>query len=269
MKCPLCNEDIAVDAIRCSHCKADLKAIRSFLSRIGALEARLEEVAKDMDTIRTRLFMKRPSTKSAPRSVGVPDQATDTTPLSRENTATQRWWFAILAPVTVLAALHAFLIVLLQASYQFLVVSLIVVPAPFALYYAISTKERVGSFKLLILGLATGLAAAAAMSISVYLWEGSSPFPQGKGELRQLTLAVLAIGLSILAGGLLGRLLNERAQSAIRHPGHLEHFLGMFLLSNQSSDHRDQQLANFHKRVELLAAIVSIAASCLSAIGSS
>lgn len=265
MQCPYCREEIATQAIRCKHCKADLAAFGKLLSEVRSLREEQKSLSEKVDLLRTKLV--------GPGEIGQQGSPSNPGDEAKKNSDSRPrivcWLIAFLVPAALLGIVaHPILIMLLDVNYKWLLALLILLPAPFAFSY--SSMTPMDSWSTISSSALCALAASLLMSTWIALYEGTNILPAGPGEWRQLTFTFLSISMSSFTGAALGSRAYRRASGQKETPGQVAKLIKELLWNDGGSEEGNHRLTlqEVQKAIEVAKPVLGFVFSLLSGIGS-
>lgn len=200
MKCPYCASEIDNAALVCPHCTRDLYLFKPLLERIDALASEVDELKARLADVEDGAIVGQPEAEA--------EHAAE--PLSF---LACLLWFVLL-PLALLLAAHATITVLYDLNTVYLRIVSLLIPMPFG-FLAIR-RGRAGFGRWAAAGFAMALLAVLGMSSVIAAVDHSPVLPQNLREWREFVEYSGSIGLSFLAGLLLGRIRLWRRRTRIQ-----------------------------------------------------
>ncbi|MEI7430322.1 MAG: hypothetical protein WCL27_07680 [Betaproteobacteria bacterium] len=202
MRCPYCASGINDDALVCAVCRRDIQLAKQLGSRIQELEAQLailtkQVAAQDVTNPATLEVSNAVALKYPTRSLGL-----------------YGWFLGGLVPLTFLLGAHWLIVVTYDLNTLFLRIVSLLIPLPFGLLLTRHQKHYRWEFLLLACGLS--YLAVLGMSGLTAMVDNTPVLPHGWREWREFAEYATSIGLSLIAGGLLGHLMRQHQQDKLR-----------------------------------------------------
>jgi hypothetical protein len=244
--CPYCAETIKAEALVCPHCRGDIAALRPWIERVQALEAKLARY-------------------EAPPPVAVP--AATTRPRPRRGSPVATFLWLVVLPIVLLLVAHGVIILWLDLNNLVMRGLAILIPLPFGI-----RRPRSKGVDFAIAA-TVAVVSVALMSVATGLHDQVPVLPQNGQEWREVGEYALSILLSYATGMLLARWLfspTKGREPKLDH--HMRKLLAMLVHSTRGEDETDDALAaRVHlaeDRVRTLIGLAQKVAPLVSAIGS-
>lgn len=212
MHCPYCASDIAEEASVCAVCRRDLGLVKTLLARIAELETKLTEQAV--------LAVPAP----AGEAVAEPMPDVMAPPPARSWAGIAANW---LLPIALLLAAHWLVFFVYDARVIFLRLIALVLPLPFGVLFARSSRMPFGWS--LVPAFAMAVVSVFAMSALTGWLDQVPVLPQNMVEVREFLEFAASIGLSFTTGLWVNAWMERRADAARVEAGKR---LGVLALAN-------------------------------------
>jgi hypothetical protein len=199
MQCPYCIGDIDDAAQVCRHCRRDLHMVLALQSRIAELEQQVTELTQHALPL---------TDASADEPPAYPVLPPDPAQLVR------RAVILLGLPLLLLLGAHALIVLIYDANTLWLRIVSLLIPLPFGL--ALANRGTPGFGRWVALAFVMALAAVLGMSWATGLVDHTPVLPQDRRELREFVEYAASIGLSFIAGLLIGNALYKRRTEALR-----------------------------------------------------
>lgn len=199
MECPFCKSEMHAEASVCPTCRRDIYLFRPLLSRIGDLEAQVEQLSAELLVARASSPVEAALVPAAPGAE--PKRAFFGRLL--EGLA----WF--LLPVLLLLMAHWLLVFIYDVRVLILRIVVLLIPLPFGFFLARRVGLRLGPGVLLALVMGA-LAVSGMSAITAYI-DKVPVWPQSFVEWRELVEFGLSIAFSAITGMWLGRIVLRMA----------------------------------------------------------
>ena len=246
MKCPYCISEIDDAALACPHCTRDLTLLRPLLQKIETLESSLQA---RIDALVQRL----PEARAGERLAA----PAETPPSTR-----REWLLALLTPLLFLLIAHLLITQVWDARDWVLYATSIAIP--FLPGLRLMRLRRRPLTAATLGGLLMACVAVFAMSALTGIIDKSDWLPNDARSWRELANYALSIGLSFVAGGIVGQLLRERADRL-----EAARIRAIELLSSKalSPDNLQQTVERINSIGKALLALATTGASVYSGLG--
>lgn len=196
MHCPYCASDIHNDALVCAVCRRDVQLVKQLAARVEELEQQLKDLAARK---------------------GADCGAEDSNEADSEDVPHALGWFGWLLgglpPLMLLLGAHWVIVIAYDLNTLFLRIVSLLVPLPFG--WLLARRARRYRWEFLLLALGLSCLAVLGMSWLTSLVDKTPVLPQGWREWREFAEYAASIGLSLIAGGLMGRLVRQHRQEAL------------------------------------------------------
>jgi hypothetical protein len=194
--CPYCDAALSRGVLSCRCCGRDLTPVLPLLTRLEALEARLDGFEKRAEEERAA----RPAPPAAAVPAPVAEKPAVAAPIVHHHTARRRFW---VLPFGMVLLLLAYCTVVLWLDLPLWTLRLASIAIPFLtglIYFGI--RPRLIAFDI---GVAIGFAIFSVATMNALLgWHDNIPLlPQGPAAWRETSFYALSIGASMFSGMLL------------------------------------------------------------------
>lgn len=260
MHCPYCISEIDDKAIVCPSCQRDLYLFKPLLSRLDALETRLDEQEK-------RLAQLGECSANAESDSEVP--AFCATELRTEAPSVMprlaTYLSCCLLPLALLVMAHGLITVVYDLNTVFLRIVSLLIPLPFGLLLV--RHERRPVWLLWIAAIGLSVSALLAMSWIVSRVDGVPVLPTTMREWRELAEYAASISLSYTSGMIVGQMLRNRARRQLLGTVNRSLDLGKLVKAGAARTEQVQVAAkHFHDLGSSLMASATTAASIFTGL---
>ncbi|HYC64100.1 MAG TPA: hypothetical protein VEC14_05155 [Reyranellaceae bacterium] len=246
MNCPYCLEPVKPEALVCRTCHRDLAVPKPLMEANQKLSERVAEL--EAEVARLRRFAPEPA---------VPAEAAPVEPVGVLGAVL----YFFLVPSLGLVALHALLVLALDAPLLWLRLASIALPA--AIGFWLESRHRASLWLVAILAAATAVAGVLGMSLVVHLIDGEPVLPHTRVVWRETLEYVASIGLGYGLGALLCRVLRPVRRHALPGKGGLVDRLAMLIAQGD----KGASPKTLELRVERLVKMMNLGISAATAAG--
>jgi hypothetical protein len=242
--CPFCAEEINDSATVCKHCHRDLVVQKHLLDKNRELLEENKDLKQQLASLKSKLAFYSYIEKRSVAASGSRNQ----------------WQYIgafLVLPVILLLLVHYLMIIKFDARPIYLRIVSIIIPSLFG--FGLLWSQRASATKLVFTAVFVGVAAVSGMFWAVSVVDQVPILPQDARDWQEAIEYALSIGLAIVTGYLMARLITRAMSDDTEGP------IDMFAHSIVSLLYSSQNQQEFKDRIEsvqrLLTTVVAVAAT--------